>query len=55
MTIRSMKEAADEVLEAAFGDDAVYDGVSYRLETGISRKQVLVPAITDIMEAYPKE
>ena len=48
-------EAADEVLEAAFGDDAVYDGVSYRLEPGISRKQVLVPAITDIMEAYPKE
>ena len=29
-------EAADEVLEAAFGDDAVYDGVSYRLEPGIS-------------------
>ena len=48
-------EAADEVLEAAFGDDAVYDGVSYRLEPGISRKQVLVPAITDILEAYPKE
>ena len=48
-------EAAAEVLEAAFGDDAVYDGVSYRLEPGISRKQVLVPAITDILEAYPKE
>ena len=48
-------EAAAEVLEAAFGNDAVYDGVSYRLEPGISRKQVLVPAITDILEAYPKE
>ena len=48
-------EAAAEVLEAAFGDDAVYDGVSYRLEPGISRKQVLVPAITDILEAYPRE
>ena len=48
-------EAAAEVIEAAFGNDAVYDGVSYRLEPGISRKQVLVPAITDIMEAYPKE
>ena len=48
-------EAAAEVIEAAFGNDAVYDGVSYRLEPGISRKQVLVPAITDILEAYPKE
>ena len=48
-------EAAAEVLEAAFGNDAVYDGVSYRIEPGISRKQVLVPAITDILEAYPKE
>ena len=48
-------EAAAEVLEAAFGNDAVYDGVSYRFEPGISRKQVLVPAITDILEAYPKE
>ena len=51
----SSNEAAAEVLEAAFGNDAVYDGVSYRLEPGISRKQVLVPAITDILEAYPKE
>ncbi len=48
-------EAAAEVLEIAFGDDAVYDGVSYRLEPGISRKRVLVPAITDILENYPKE
>ena len=48
-------EAAAEVIEAAFGNDAVYDGVSYRFEPGISRKQVLVPAITDILEAYPKE
>ena len=48
-------EAAAEVIEAAFGNDAVYDGVSYRLEPGISRKQVLVPAITEILEAYPKE
>lgn len=40
-------EAAGEVLKAAFGDTASYDGVSYRLEPGISRKKVLVPAITD--------
>ena len=48
-------EAAGEVLETAFGDSAVYDGTAYRLEPGISRKQVLVPAITDVLEAYPKE
>jgi hypothetical protein len=47
--------AAAEVLETAFGDDSVYDGISYRLEPGISRKQVLVPAITDILKSYPKE
>jgi manganese-dependent inorganic pyrophosphatase len=51
----SSDEAADEVLKTAFGDAAAYDGTSYRLEPGISRKQVLVPAITDILEAYPKE
>lgn len=48
-------QAANEVLETAFGDDAAYNGTSYRLEPGISRKQVLVPAITDILESYPKE
>lgn len=48
-------EAAHEVLQTAFGDDSDYDGVSYRLEPGISRKQVLVPAITTILESYPKE
>ena len=48
-------EAANEVLQTAFGEDAVYDGVSYRLEPGISRKQVLVPAITNVLESYPQE
>ena len=48
-------EAAAEVIEAAFGDSAVFDGTAYRLEPGISRKQVLVPAITDVLAAYPKE
>jgi len=43
------------VLETAFGDSAVYDGTSYRLEPGISRRQVLVPAITEVLESYPKE
>ena len=48
-------KTANEVLETAFGDDAAYDGVSYRLDPGISRKQVLVPAITEILKSYPKE
>ena len=47
--------AAAEVIEAAFGDTAVFDGTSYVLTPGISRRQVLVPAITDVLEAYPKE
>ena len=42
-------EVADGVLRAAFGDEAAYDGVSYRLEPGVSRKQVLVPAITEVL------
>ena len=47
--------AAAEVIETAFGDTAEFDGTSYVLRPGISRKQVLVPAITDILEAHPKE
>ncbi len=48
-------EAAAGVLETAFGEKAVYDGISYRLEPYISRKGVLVPAITDILSSDPKE
>jgi len=48
-------QAAAEVIEAAFGDTAEFGGTSYVLIPRISRKQVLVPAITDILEAYPKE
>ena len=48
-------EAAKEVLETAFADTAVFDGTSYVLTPGISRKQVLVPAINDVLLAYPKE
>jgi hypothetical protein len=43
------------VIEAAFGDTAEFDGTSYILKPGISRKQVLVPAITDVLDSYPKE
>ncbi len=48
-------DAASEVIQTAFGDKAVFDGESYRLEPGISRKKDLVPAINDILEAHPKE
>lgn len=48
-------EAADEIIKTAYGDRAVFDGTSYRLEPGISRKKELVPAITDLLESYPKE
>ena len=48
-------DAAYEIIETAFGDKAVFDGTSFVLNPGISRKQVLVPAITNILEASPKE
>ena len=48
-------EAADEVLRTAFGDRAHYDGTSYKIEPYASRKAVFIPAITDVLEAYPKE
>ena len=48
-------EAAADVIEAAFGDRAVFDGSAYVLEPGISRKKVLVPAISEVLDAYPKE
>ena len=48
-------ETADEVLRAAFGDRAVFDGTSYVLKPGISRKKEMVPAIKDVLEASPKE
>ncbi len=48
-------EAAKEVLQTAFGEKAVYDGLSFRLEPGISRRQVLVPAINDVLESHPQE
>ena len=47
-------EAGEEVLRAAF-PDAVFDGTAFRIEPGVSRRTVLVPAITDVLEAYPKE
>ncbi|MBR3017870.1 MAG: DHH family phosphoesterase [Clostridia bacterium] len=48
-------DAAAEVLEAAFGETAVFDGTSYMLMPSISRKTVMVPAITDVLKARPAE
>ena len=49
-------ETAAEVLEAAFPDGGyVFDGVSYVFNPGMSRRQVLVPAITDVLAAHPGE
>ena len=48
-------EAADEVLQAAFGEQAVRDGEVWRIEPYASRKAVFIPAITVVLEADPKE
>ncbi len=48
-------DASEEVLLAAVGENAEYDGTSYIFRPYMSRKSVLVPAITDIMESYPQE
>ena len=46
---------ANKVLKAAFGDTAVFDGISYRLEPYSSRKAVFIPAITAVLNSYKKE
>lgn len=48
-------ETAAGVLEIAFGETAVFDGSCYVLTPDISRKTVMVPAITDILKAIPAE
>lgn len=48
-------DAAAEVIEEAFGDRAVFDGVSYVIIPGVGRKQVLVPSFTDVLSAHPSE
>ncbi len=48
-------DEAKEVIEEAFGDRAVYDGTSFRIEPGISRKKDLVPAITDVLMGHPNK
>lgn len=48
-------DQAAAVIEAAFGDSAEFDGVSYVFRPGISRKRDLVPAVTDVLAAHPSE
>ena len=48
-------DIASEVLKEAFGDRATFDENSYILRPGISRRTELVPAISVVLEAFPKE
>ena len=48
--IVSSDEKASGIIHDAFKDIAEYDGIAYRFEPGFSRKQVLVPAIRDVLE-----
>ena len=49
----SANEESKQLLEEAFEGNADYkhefDGTSYRFEPGYSRKQVLVPALTEAL------
>ena len=46
-------DAAAQVIKSAFGDKAVSDGVTFR--ESMSRKKVMVPAITDVLESNSKK
>ena len=48
-------DAAEEVIQSIYGKQASFDGTSYVLNPGVSRRKDLVPAITEQLEAYPKE
>lgn len=48
-------EAAAEAIETAFGDQLEFDGTSYILKPGVSRRQVLAPALTDVLAMHPTE
>ena len=47
----SSDEEAEEVLQEAFGDTAVFDGTSWRMEPYASRQDVFILAITDVLES----
>ena len=49
-------ETAAETLEAAFPDGGyTFDGSAFVFNPGMSRKQVLVPAISNVLAAHPGE
>ena len=48
-------DTAAQVIKSAFGDKAVSDGVTYVFRESMSRKKVMVPSITDVLEANPKK
>ena len=48
-------ETAASVIESAFGVQTVFDGTSFVFKPGISRKQILVPAISEILASHPSE
>jgi len=48
-------DAAAETLKEAFGEKLVYDGASYILKPGVSRKRGLIPALTEVLENHPQE
>lgn len=47
-------DAAADIIRTAFPDTANYDGSSFGFNPGMSRKQVLVPAITEALKAASK-
>ena len=48
-------DVAEEILKIAFGEKAVFDGKSYKLEPYASRKAIFLPAITDVLKSKQKE
>jgi manganese-dependent inorganic pyrophosphatase len=48
-------DIANEVLKTAFGDTAVFDGTSHKIEPYASRKTVFIPAITNVLKSYSKK
>lgn len=48
-------ETAAETLKAAFPDNDTFDGTMMVFDPGISRKQTLVPALSDVLAAHPNE
>lgn len=48
-------EAAADALKEAFGDKLVFDGTAYVLRPGVSRRKVLMPALTEVLGNHPKE